>query len=205
MRVDTITDIEYVDGKVIVAGLSNEEFASTIWQMEFPFSDKSTYTTLEIFHGAHGEYETHAPIRTFVPYRIEGEAKLLASYLCTPLVTFSLSDLSNGEHVKGTTVAEFGSGNYPLDMVVFEYNDKEMIVLSNSSLPLLTFDPTDISKQKSITEEVPAYTAGVPYVARAYSGVMQIDALNSEWVLALRRMPSGKLDLVSLSTRRLAI
>ena len=36
-RVDTVTDMAYLDGKVIVAGLSNEEFNSDLRTIPFPF------------------------------------------------------------------------------------------------------------------------------------------------------------------------
>ena len=38
LRTDTITDLGYVDGKVVVAGLSNEEFASTLRAIPYPFT-----------------------------------------------------------------------------------------------------------------------------------------------------------------------
>ncbi len=34
----TITDMEYVNGNVIVAGLSNEEWASALRSIPFPFN-----------------------------------------------------------------------------------------------------------------------------------------------------------------------
>src|SRR5690349_17189657 len=36
-RLDTITQLKYVDGKVMVAGLSNEEFSSSLRAIPFPF------------------------------------------------------------------------------------------------------------------------------------------------------------------------
>jgi len=62
-------------------------------------------------------YETQAPIRTFVPYEIDGREYVLAAYTCTPLVTIPFSDLQPGAKVHGTTIADLGSGNQPLDMV----------------------------------------------------------------------------------------
>ena len=199
LRSDAITDVVYSDGKLFVAGLSNEEFASTMWRFSFPFGKEATYSTLEIFHGAHGEYETHAPIRTFVPYTVAGDPQLLASYLCTPLVTFSVAELTNGQHVKGRTVGEFGSGNYPLDMVLYQKSGKDFVLMANSALPLLIFDPADVAKQKTaITKEVEGYLAGVTYEPRSGAGIQQIDNFNAKYILALQRMPSGKLDLRSL-------
>ncbi len=199
LRVDAITQIVYNNGSVYIAGLSNEEFASTMWVAPYPFKDNITATTLEIYHGAHGEYETHAPIRTFLPYSINQQAHLLAAYLCTPLVTFPTAQLENNKHIKGRTVAEFGSGNYPLDMLLYQNQGKDLILMSNSQLPLLIFDPKDVEAyQGEITEEVKGYMAGVRYTPRSGSGIQQLDDFNNKFILATQRMPSGSLDLISL-------
>ena len=42
LRADTITDIAYDDGKLYVAGLSNEEFSSALRIVPFPFGEKAT-------------------------------------------------------------------------------------------------------------------------------------------------------------------
>ena len=51
-RQESITDLAYVDGRVVVAGLSNEEFSSNLRTIPFPFTDTDTGTSIEIFHGA---------------------------------------------------------------------------------------------------------------------------------------------------------
>ena len=58
----------YVDGTLVVAGMSNEEFSSTLRRIPFPFTGEVSDNNLEIFHVSHGKWETAAPIRTFVPY-----------------------------------------------------------------------------------------------------------------------------------------
>src|SRR5918994_4065136 len=58
-RTEAITSLAYVDGKVIVAGLSNEEFASTLRAIPFPFAEADKGTSVEVFHGAHGRLETN--------------------------------------------------------------------------------------------------------------------------------------------------
>lgn len=199
-RVDAITGLKYSNGKLYISGLSNEEFAASMWVTPYPFKDEISVSTLEIFHGAHGKYETHSPIRTFVPYDFDNKEHIIAAYLCTPLVTFETASLAGGKHIKGRTVAEFGSGNYPLDMVPYKNNDKEYILMSNSQLPLLIFDPEDVNNYEgSITEEVQGYMGGVKYTPRSGSGVQQLDDLNEKFLIATQRMPSGKLALVSLS------
>lgn len=198
LRVDTITDMAYTDGKLFVAGLSNEEFASTMWQIPYPFNENISATTVEIFHGAHGKYETHAPIRTFLPYNLNNKQHLLAAYLCTPLVTLAVSDLRHDQHLKGRTVAEFGSGNYPLDMILYKKEGKDYILIANSNLPFMIVDPNDVEKYKgSITEEVAGYTAGVKFEMRSGAGVLQLDKLNSQYLVALQRNLVGEMDLLS--------
>lgn len=198
VRTETITDIVYDKGTLYVAGLSNEEFASTLWRVPFPFGSKAQFSTLEIFHGAHGEWETHSPIRTLLPYEFGGQQHILASYLCTPLVTFPLDDLKDGQHVKGKTVAEFGSGNFPLDMVLYQKNGQDRVLMANNFLPLLIFDPMDVEAQEAITEKPDGYLEGVSYEPRSGSGIQQIDNFNDGFIVSLQRMPSGKLDLRSL-------
>jgi len=205
LRVDTITDMVYADDRLYVAGLSNEEFASTMWLVDFPFKNNAIFTTLEIYHAAHGAYETHAPIRTFLAYKVNNYAHILASYLCTPMVSFPVADLKNKAHLKGNTLAEFGSGNYPLDMILYKKDGKDLILMANSALPLMVIDPEDIEKQKvGLTSKPASYTAGVPYTAKSGGAIQQLANYNSKNVLALQRTPAGKLDLISLPTRRLS-
>ncbi|MBI3865770.1 MAG: hypothetical protein HY290_28180, partial [Planctomycetia bacterium] len=106
LRQDAITDLHFVEGRVFVAGLSNEGFPSTLRAIAFPFTGPDPGAGVEIYHGAHGKFETNAPVRTFVPFNIGGEPHLLAAYQCTPLVTIPVAQLKAGSKVKGKTVAE---------------------------------------------------------------------------------------------------
>jgi hypothetical protein len=202
-RADAITDLGYADGTLYVAGLSNEEFAATMWQVAYPFKGPVSMTTIENYHGAHGKYETEAPVRTFVAYPLKGKTSILAAYLCTPLVTFEAAGLKDKQHVKGRTVAEFGSGNYPLDMVVYKKEGKQKLLIANSNLPLMIVDPADVEAfQGSITERVESYTGGVAFQSRSGTGIQQMDNLGDEHIVVLRRLAGGQLDLTPLSVRR---
>ena len=119
LRNESITDLAYVDGRVFLAGLSNEEFSSRLIAIPFPSAEGFDGAAIEIYHGAHGQFETKSPVRTFVAYRISNEPYLLAAYTCTPLVKVPVADLKAGAHVKGTTIAELGNRNRPLDMIVY--------------------------------------------------------------------------------------
>src|SRR5207249_843534 len=82
----TITDMAYDNGRLYVTGLSNEEFASKLRSIPYPFTTVDRGTGVEIWHGAHGQFETRSPVYSFVPYTVKGERNIIASYTCTPLV-----------------------------------------------------------------------------------------------------------------------
>ena len=196
---NSITQLAYKDGKLFVAGLSNEEFSSAMWTFTYPFKKDVTATTVEVYHGVHDRYETHSPVRAFIPYEFNGTDHILAAYLCTPLVTFPLTSLENGAHVKGKTIAELGSGSIPIDIISLDYKDKKMLIMSNTQLPLMTFNVADIESYKgSITKPVESFVAGISYQARASGGVQQIDNFDDEYIVATRRTSSGKLELAAL-------
>jgi len=199
IRTASITDIKYVDGTLFVAGLSNEEFASTLRRIPFPFAADSAANSLEIFHVSHGVWETAAPIRTFAPYG-DGSS-IIASYTCTPLVTFPLGDLRPGAHVKGTTVAELGSGNTPLDIVSFMQDGQEHLLVSNSTRPLVKIACSDIDRQEPLTQ--PRFPEGAPRQEPGYKGVGRMDALNDDFILAIQLGDDGRRHLHSLSTASL--
>jgi hypothetical protein len=113
LRNQAITDLAYIDGRVFLAGLSNEEFSSRLIAIPYPFSGEVDGAAIEIYHGAHGRFETKSPVRTFVAYRVNNEPNLLAAYTCTPLVKVPVAELKAGAHVKGTTIAELGTGTVP--------------------------------------------------------------------------------------------
>ncbi|GEM_PF-2426152 len=49
---EAITDIAFYDGHVIIDGLSNQEFASSLRTIGFPFNDVENGAMIEIYHGA---------------------------------------------------------------------------------------------------------------------------------------------------------
>jgi hypothetical protein len=186
-RTEAITHIAYANGKVIVAGLSNEEFASKLRTIPFPFSDADKGASVEIYHGAHGRFETNSPVRTFVPYDIKGETHVLAAYQCTPLVKFSMSQLKPGEKVKGTTVAELGNGNRPLDMIVYEKDGKDYLLIANNRRGVMKVTTEGIDKAEGITSKISG-TAGQKYdTIKDLQGVEQLDKLDKARAIILVR------------------
>ena len=193
-RMEAITDLAYVDGKVVVAGLSNEEFASQLRAIPFPFQDSVKAASVEIYHGSHGRFETNAPVRTFVPYQIKSRPHILAAYTCTPLVVFPVSDLQPGKKVKGMTIAELGNRNRPLDMIVYQKDGKDFILLNNSSRGVMKLPAANLDSYPAITAQ--AEIKGVPYETIAdLKGVQHLDKLDARNALLLVQSGAGSLDL----------
>src|SRR5258708_21215618 len=69
-RTITITDMEFLNGSLLVAGMSNEEWSSALRSIPYPFNTVARGTQLQIWHASHGRYETQSPVRTFVPYTL---------------------------------------------------------------------------------------------------------------------------------------
>ena len=193
-RSQSITDLAFIDGKVIIAGLSNEEFESNLRSVRFPFSDADDGTAVEIYHGAHGAYETRSPVRTFVPFMIDDQPHLLAAYTCTPLVKFPISDLTKGEKVLGTTVAELGNRNRPIDMIVYKKEGKNYLLLANNARGVMKIATDDIQNVEPITDRVDGGgTAGLKYdTIEGMTGVEQLDKLDEKHAIVLVSSEAGK-------------
>jgi len=197
-RLESITEVAYLDGKVFVAGLSNEEFASNLRAIPYPFRDADRGTSIEIFHGNHGRWETNAPIRTFVPYAIKSEPHLLAAYTCTPLVKIPVSALKPGTKVVGTTIAELGNRNRPLDMIVYQKGGAEYLLMNNNSRGVMKMPTAGIEKYDAITKQTDV--TGVPYETIAdLKGVEQLDKLDDGNAVILARGDGGSLDLRTIA------
>jgi hypothetical protein len=183
-RMEAITQLKYVDGKVMVAGLSNEEFSSSLRAIPFPFQSADKGAGIEIWHGSHGRFETNAPVRTFVPYEINGEKAILAAYTCTPLVRIPVSDLKAGNKVKGTTIAELGAGNKPLDMIVYSKGGKHYILMANSRRGVMKLTGDHLEGFQPITKQTDI--TGVPYETIAdLKGVQHLDKFDDAHALVL--------------------
>jgi hypothetical protein len=183
-RMETITQLKYVDHKVLVAGLSNEEFSSSLRSIPFPFEAASKGAGIEIWHGSHGRFETNAPVRTFVPYEINGGKAILAAYTCTPLVRIPVSELKPGNKVKGTTIAELGNRNKPLDMIVYSRDGKHYILIANSSRGVMKLTADHLESYSPITKQTEV--TGVPYETIAsLKGVQHLDKFDDASALVL--------------------
>lgn len=194
-RLESITDLAYVDGKVLVSGLSSAEAPSTVRELTFPFAEADPGVSLEIYHGAHGKTEDYAPVRTFVPFTIDGEPSVLAGFTCTPLVKFPIKDLAGDKKVVGTTVAELGNRNKPLDMIVYQQDGKSYVLMANSARGVMKISTEGIESNKGINERVSG-TAGQKYeTIESLAGVVQLDKLGDTQAVIVTQSDDGALAL----------
>lgn len=199
--VQTITDLAYTDGRLYASGLSNEEFASKLRSIAYPFTTVDEGTSVEIWHAPHNQFETRSPVYSFVPYSIDNEPHLIASYLCTPLVKFPVSSLAPGADVQGVTIAEFGNGNRPLDMIVYHKDGEDYLLMSNNRRGVMKIPTAGFGTAAAITEAVPdGDTAGVAHeLIGSMTGVEQLDLLDASHALVLARSAHSVLDLQAVA------
>jgi hypothetical protein len=193
-RQDSITDIAFFEGKLIVSGLRSGQSPSALRELNFPFAEADRGISVQIYHAAHGKEEDYAAMRTFVPVMIDGEPSILGAYVCTPLVRIPLKDLENtSTTVRATTVAELGNRNQPLDLITYQKDGSEFLLLSNSARGVMKIETEGLKENKGLTEPVQGGgTAGQSFTSvESLKGVMQMDKLNDKSALVLVQGESG--------------
>ena len=197
-RQESITDVAFLEDRVIIAGLANEEFASTLRAIPFPFKTVAGGTTVEIYHGAHGRFETRAPVRTLVAFNIGNEPNLLAAYTCTPLVQFPVKQLEPGAKIRGKTIAELGNRNRPLDMIVYEKDGKDYLLLANSSRGVMKIAADNIEQAAGIESRIEG-TSGLQYdTIKDWTGVEHLDKLDAGHAAVVRRAADKSASLETM-------
>ena len=195
-RTQVVTDMAFADGRLWVAGLSNEEFASKLRAIPYPFAGIDRGTNVEIYHGNHRQLETRSPVNAFVPYVLNNQPYLIAGYTCTPLVKFSIADLKPGQKVRGTTIAEFGAGNRVLDMIVYRKGGAEFLLAANNSRGVMKIPTNTFANAAPITTPVETETGGVPFEKVAsMQGVLQLDKLDDNNSIVIARASTGAVNL----------
>jgi hypothetical protein len=201
-RRSTITDLAWVDGTLFVAGLSNEEFASRLRQIPYPFDGSVRETSVEIFHVDHGKYETHSPIRALTSFN--GGTGILASYTCTPVVHFSVDELRGEGLVRGRTVAELGPMNQPFSLVSYDRDGEEFLLVSNTRHPMLKIPASSIDGQEHL--DVPmsedGASLGVPRENLDHPGVTWMANLDRSNIVVVQE-DDGDVNLRTLSAAAL--
>ncbi|MEO0344167.1 MAG: hypothetical protein AAF198_12090 [Pseudomonadota bacterium] len=203
----SVTDMDFVDGTLYVSGLSTGEFASTLRQFSYPFGEAQA-SSIEVYHAAHNQNETRAPIRAMTVLDVDGAPTVVAAYTCTPLVTLPVSDLADGEHVVGKTIAELGYGNLPVEVLSFKAmgmdgQSANYVLVINAQYDADLISMPDLQSAISapgLEEPIPflGATSGVNTTPLPLSGVMQADDQDAQFLLMMRReLATGEMELVS--------
>jgi hypothetical protein len=204
----TVTDMKYREGELFIAGLSNQEFASTLRRVHYPFDARPSITSVEIYHTGHNLIETRAPIRAMSFASWGGKTYLVAAYTCTPIVTIPLDDLKDGAHIRGKTIAELGYGNTPADMVAYTKKEngktQEYLMLLNfergaSAIPVSQVQAA--STRPGMETLVPfGQIAGLDVTSAPLAGALRLDNLDEQsFVILRRRLEQDALQLVTVS------
>lgn len=200
-RNEAITDIAYASGKVYVSGVAGGPSPSNVREVPFPFNEANVGSNVEIYHAAHGRTEDSATIRTFITLTINGEPSLLAGFTCTPLVKFPVDSFKPGAKSKGTTVAELGNMNRPLDMIVYKKDGHDFLLMSNDKRGVMKISTENIARKDGLTEPVRGGgVAGQTYeTIKELDGVVQLDRLNDEHAVVVVQSAPGSQDLRTVS------
>ncbi|HAA19187.1 MAG TPA: hypothetical protein DCP28_10595, partial [Cytophagales bacterium] len=206
----TITDMDYYDGHLYVAGLTNGEFASTLRKIAYPFDgSQSSVGGIEIYHAIHLQQETRAPIRTMLIEELNGVPTLIASYTCTPLVTIPLADIEAGKKIVGTTIAELGYGNTPIDMIAYmtegqdgSFNRMLLVTQKHRSGSLIPMQAVAEAAQGEGMllgmGPISGAPEGIENSPMPMASIMHLDDQNPMMVTTLKRnLDTGSADLVS--------
>lgn len=165
---------------------------------------------MEMYHTTHDQIETRAPIRAMAIADLDGKPSLIAAYLCTPLVTIPLNQLTNGAHVKAKTIAELGDSGSPVDIVPYKAMNFSTGKPAEYVLAMNLYRAGSIIPLASIAEASrgPGYSKPVPYgqiasvqrTGATLNNTMRIDNQNDQNFVALRRdLASGHAQLVSVN------
>ena len=203
----TVTDMKWRDGELFIAGLSNQDFASTLRRVHYPFDSKQSVTSVEIYHTGHNLIETRAPIRAMSFATLGGQPYLVAAYTCTPIVIIPLHELKDGAHIRGKTIAELGYGNTPADMIAYTKTDQgkteEFLMLVNfergsSIIPVSELEAA--SARPGIETLVPyGQIAGLNVMSAPLVGTMRLDNLDeNSFIVVRRQLEKDALQLVTI-------
>jgi hypothetical protein len=210
LRSMAIVDIKFHKGELFISGVSNQEFCSVLRRVPYPFSGSGSETHLEIFHVAHGIYETRAPIRTMQFAHLDGEDTLIAAYACSPIVTIPVRQLKDGATVIGKTVGDMGNGQ-PISMVAYRHEGEDRLFITNFSrgpvvLPISNLDGAPAFTAENaphpymnhdLTPYLPAGAAGKQVMFVGSS--LRADLISDRFFVSLtREADNGGLTLETL-------
>jgi hypothetical protein len=203
----TVTDMKWRDGELFIAGLSNQDFASTLRRIKYPFDAQQSVMSIEIYHTGHNLIETRAPIRAMSFATLGGKPYLVAAYTCTPIVLLPLDELKEGAHLRGKTIAELGYGNTPAGLIAYtktgqgKSEDFLMLVNFERGASVIPVSELELASARPGIEKMVPYgqIAGLDVMPAPLAGTMRLDNLDDQWFVVVRRqLEKDALQLVTV-------
>ncbi|TAD86845.1 MAG: hypothetical protein EAZ99_19390 [Alphaproteobacteria bacterium] len=204
----TVTSLAWQGNTLLVAGVANTDFSSTLRRIAYPFGSATTKTRIEMYHAVHNQIETRAPIRAMTTVTLNGVDHLLAAYTCTPLVTLPLSALADGTAVRAKTIAELGFGNTPLSVtpfaIVYQGQRSDWVLVANAAksadlipLPAIAAAATGAGLSTPVKAPFEQF-AGVQAIPVPLGNLVAMVDQGPLFLLGLRRdVEDGALQFVS--------
>lgn len=147
-----IMDMRFHKNELFVSGVSSDNFLSTLRRISFPFDDNQSTANVEMYHIAHDQFETRAPIRAMAIHEIDGKDHLIAAYTCSPLVIVPLDEIVDGAKISARTIGDMGNGQ-PIDMLSYKLMGQDtLFVTSNSRSPQI-IPVAGLSGAKAVTDK----------------------------------------------------
>ena len=203
----TVTDMKWREGELFVAGLSNQEFSSTLRRIKYPFDSQQSITSVEIFHTGHNMIETRSPIRAMSFATLGGKPYLVAAYTCTPIALLPLDELKDGAHIRGKTIAELGYGNTPAGLIAYtktvQGKSADFVMLVNYERGASVISVSELeaaSARPGIEKAVPyGQIAGLEVMAAPLAGTRRLDNLDEQsFIIVRRQLETDTLQLVTV-------
>ncbi|MFQ5730567.1 MAG: hypothetical protein ACE5KM_01300 [Planctomycetaceae bacterium] len=209
VRISRITDVAWADGRIIAAGRGTGTFTSKIFSINAPLTHDTggEIYSAETYHVSHRRWETRAPMSVLIPYKENGKTYVVGAFSCTPVVKFPIDNIKTGAQVKGVSMIELGSGNRPLDMIIYEKNKKSYVLANTYRFKRNLFGPSRywtvrfeqglLGGSEKVNEKAVRRLRGAKSatprinVADAFHGVIQMDKLDSGHAVVLREGKAG--------------
>ena len=147
-----IMDMAFHDGELFVAGVAYDNFRSALRRIAYPFDGTQNVASVEMYHIAHDQYESRAPVRALAIQEVDGKAQLVAAYTCSPVVLVPLEAIQDGARISARTIIDMGNGQ-PLDMVPFEIGGEPMLFVTNNSRSPQVIPVAGLSGARVVTHD----------------------------------------------------
>ncbi|MEM8934846.1 MAG: hypothetical protein AAGC77_00380 [Pseudomonadota bacterium] len=147
-----IMDMEFHDGELFVAGVAHDNFLSSLRRVSYPFDGTQSLTNVEVYHIAHDQYETRAPIRAMTIQEVDGKEQLVAAYTCSPIVLIPLEEITDGAKISANSIADMGNGQ-PLDMIPYALEGRDLLFISHNSRSPQVVPLNGLNNAKVVTHE----------------------------------------------------